>query len=101
MNNVVALRRRNSAPIGFAKNDGRSMDLNLILGVTVFGLLPQAVAISYYGFLLAEILGVCLLVGISLGFVLRRVFPYRVQTLAINSLIHSRLVRDTVTRKAA
>lgn len=101
MNNVVALRRRDSAPVGIAKNDGRGIDLNLILGVTVFGLLPQAVAISYYGLLLAKILGICLLVGISLGFVLRRFFPYSVQTLTINSLIQSRLFSDKVTKKAA
>ena len=101
MNNVVALRSRNSAPFAFAKNGRRGIDLNLILGVTVFGLLPQAVAISYYGFLLAEILGACLLAGTSLGFILRRFFPYRVQTLAINSLIQSRLFSDTITRKAA
>lgn len=101
MKNVVALRRRNSTPFSFAKNDERGIDINLILGVTVFGLLPQAVAISYYGVLLAGILGVCLWVGISLGFVLRRFFPYRVQTLAINSLSRPRLFIDTITRKAA
>jgi hypothetical protein len=99
MKRVVALGKLNPAPLKFVTNDRTAFDLNLFLGVTVFGILPQVAAVAYYGMLLAEILFVSLSAGIGLGFAMRRFSPCRLQTLGISTSTHLQ-VSETLKKAA-
>jgi hypothetical protein len=100
MNNVVALNSRSSTPFSFGVNSRRT-DPNFFLGVMVFLVLPQVVAIAYYGVLLAAMSGTFTLAGVGLGFAIYRYFPSRIQTLSLKTRTQTRSCIETITRKAA
>lgn len=101
MNNVVAFRKLNRAPLKLVKKDYAAFQLKFFLGVAVFGVLPQVAAVAYYGMLLAVILAVSLLAGIGLGFAIKRFAPYCPQTLEINPSTSLRSVIAETLKKAA
>lgn len=102
MNNVVvALNSRSPMPFSFALNSKRTFDPNFVLGVTVFGVLPQVVASAYYGVLLGAVLGACMLAGIGLGLAIYRIFPPQIQTLSLSTRTQARSRIETITSKAA
>lgn len=101
MNNVIALRNRDSRSLSFLTEVEKPFYLDFFLGVAAVELLPQAVAITYYGVFMAIVLGTCASVGIGWGLASYRRSPSLIQTLSLEGSAKNSYRSELTTLKAA